>query len=641
MKKIFVAIATLCLLTGWSCGKFDDSALNGRIDDLEGRVDGLEAEIEALNAKLDGFNNALRGITDALNGGLITKVERNATDDGWVFTVSNAADGTSKTYEVKDGEGKEGPKGDKGDAPVITTGYDSASGRYYWIIDGNDYAPNYKWATGAKGDQGEPGTGEPGTAGKDGVTPWLAIAAASAADESKPDFTNSEDSDDLYWWVSYDYKGEGDRANYNWEKLYTANTTAVKLNLSVEYTGDELIFYNDGQEIGRAEVKLSDNPLSITFTLGEAELEAYSTVRFYNGAEKTITVKVEGASENAVIKAELQNNNGSHSIEIDGMDITVTALQSGVNNKLLVEVLDGSNCYHSWIDINNDIPAANIYLTQTDDYDYLPVAFGEGYENMNNIPVKPEVVVEIDMPAVEDITFNVTWNDDEPDAAIANARLNSNTVTIKKGETSALVDFEIYSREGLVCDTYGYFELSVEDEKAVLPTYPQAWLCIANNFHFDVKLTESDLSCEWSHSSGTLGRLVDGDLGTYWESKYSTEEDIYTDPIYGVRIDVKAEIPAGAVVTFRHYPRNYNVAPVNVAYGFTASTTTLLGENTYDTTVEWKSAVYQVSEKTQKVIFGLTESAQGNLKELHPGEQGGGSWCHCAGLMEIEVYYMY
>ena len=552
MKKFILAITAFSLVAGLSCSKFDDSAINGRLDDLEDRVGGLESEIEAINQKLDGFNNTLRGFTDVLNGGIITNVERNATNDGWVFTVQNVADLSTKSYEVKDGN--KGDTGNDGNTPVLTTGYDSASGRYYWLIDGKEPNPRV-WATGEKGEQGNTGaTGGNGPKGDAGVTPQLAIAAASAADDSKPDFAAADD-DDLYWWVSYDYPGTGDKSRYTWEKLYTANTTAVKLDLSVEYTDGELVFYNAGQEIGRAEVQLGTNPISITFQLNEEDFDAYGTIRFSKGSDNTLTVNVQGASENAVVKASLQNENGSFDIEIDDMEIYILANVTGATNKLLIDVLDGANCYHSWVNLATNIPAVTIPHAGVK---HIAYNIAGTYE--------VEFTISLDMPAAEDMTFNFDYQ--EGDGATLGSNLaHPANATIKKGETSTVATATV-TRMGLTAGTVydqDYYYVSSENECII--SYPFAEFSISDEpVKFD--LTVSNFTCPFT---STLANICDGNLGTTFETNYSqsnfTESGAYRNYLstiaeWGVYVDVTLPEPVYAIA-FGYCHRSGTGRPAN------------------------------------------------------------------------------
>lgn len=635
MKKLLIAFAAFSLLAGTSCSKFDDSKLNGRIDDLEGRVDSIEDEIEQLKQNIDGFNNTLKEFTNILNGSIITDVKRNSADNGWLITIQNVQDQTTSTFEVMDGSqgpqgpagpaGPQGPQGETGEdghTPVITTATDENG--TYWVIDGQPTNPKV-YATGEKGEAGK--------------TPQLAIAADNGS--GTPDFNN--EGEDLYWWVSYDYPGTGDKSTYTWTKLYTANTTAVKLDLTVEYKDGELIFYNAGVEIGRAAVQLSENDIAVSYTVDEAEFNEFDTLRFAKGQKKVVVVEISGSvSENVIVKADLQNNNGTFAAEVDDENnITVTPLVSGATNKLLVEVLDGAKCYHSWVKLVANIPTATIYIPATDEYDYIPVAFGTGFESLDNVPVKPEIIVEIDMPAVEDITFNVEWTENE----IANTQLNSKTVTISKGQTSTNVDFEITKRVGLENDTFGCFVISTDDE-AVVPEDAGAWLGIANNFDIALSLKAEDLYCQWTHGGHNVestGKLVDGsiDASSYWESYWSVSANLPTDPVFGIRIDIDVTkndpIPAEAYIVFKHYPRNGTVPPTAVTYGCTADgSAETLGSATFDITVDWQKAFVPAKAGIKKLHFGITESAQGTMiPELEAG------YCHCAGLREIAVSYMF
>ena len=130
MKKIF-RMALVCALAGATllytgCTKdYSDD-----INDLKKSVSDLETTVSQLNAAITA-------------GSVITNVQRNSTDDGWVITLSNG-----KPYEVKDGKnGTNGTNGTNGS--VVTIGTDG-----YWYID--DVKQEVK-AVGDKGDKGDAG----------------------------------------------------------------------------------------------------------------------------------------------------------------------------------------------------------------------------------------------------------------------------------------------------------------------------------------------------------------------------------------------------------------------------------------------------------------------------------------------------
>jgi hypothetical protein len=142
MKKIF-RMALVCALAGATllytgCTKDYSDDING----LKKSVSDLETELSTLQAKINA-------------GYVITNVQRNSADDGWVFTLAGSGD-TTKTYEVKDGKkGNDGVDGDNGkNGSVVTIGTDG-----YWYID------NVKQDVKAVAQNGDKGA--------DGLTPYI------------------------------------------------------------------------------------------------------------------------------------------------------------------------------------------------------------------------------------------------------------------------------------------------------------------------------------------------------------------------------------------------------------------------------------------------------------------------------------
>ncbi|MCH5334684.1 MAG: hypothetical protein J1D86_02605, partial [Alistipes sp.] len=123
MKKLFL-LATAALFAV-SCDEYDDSALRGRVDEIEDKIESHEKWLEQLDASVKSLNDANRAFTAMLNGGLITAVEKvyDGDREGWKLTITTA-EGT-KDYTVWDGakgdkgEPGAGEQGEPGTTPVI------------------------------------------------------------------------------------------------------------------------------------------------------------------------------------------------------------------------------------------------------------------------------------------------------------------------------------------------------------------------------------------------------------------------------------------------------------------------------------------------------------------------------------------
>lgn len=200
MKQLFKIFVAAALLIASSCVKeYDDSALSGRIDDLDSRVRRLELLCQQMNTNI----SSLQAIVTALQNndcitGVSPVVEKGRTV-GYTITFAKAQSIT--IYHGKDGQngadgkdgqdGKDGADGEDGHTPIIGVRQDT-DGIYYWTLDGEwllDGNGNKIKAQGADGKDGADGTdgtnGKDGADGKDGITPQLKI-------------------ENGYWYISYD-----------------------------------------------------------------------------------------------------------------------------------------------------------------------------------------------------------------------------------------------------------------------------------------------------------------------------------------------------------------------------------------------------------------------------------------------------
>ena len=182
MKKILNIIAAALVVLTVGCSKdYDDSALVGRVDNLESRVSALEALCKQMNTNI----SSLQTIVDALQNAdyitSVTPVTQNGVTIG--YTITFAKNGSITIYHGtngKDGQnGKDGADGKDGYTPVIGIRQDT-DGLYYWTLDG-------EWLLDASGNKicAAGRDGRDGTDGKDGITPQLKI-------------------EDGYWYISYD-----------------------------------------------------------------------------------------------------------------------------------------------------------------------------------------------------------------------------------------------------------------------------------------------------------------------------------------------------------------------------------------------------------------------------------------------------
>ena len=213
MKKLFFILAASMLLASGCSDEYDDSALTGRVDDLESRVEKLEELCRQMNTNI----SSLQTLVTALQNGdyitSVTPVTSGGQTIGYTMTFKHALPITiyhgTNGKDGQDGtDGKDGQDGKNGTTPVI--GVAPYNGVYYWTLngtwltdtsgnkikaegtDGRDGVDGRPGQDGEDGIDGKPGQdgddgqdGKPGEDGEDGITPQLKI-------------------ENEYWYISYD-----------------------------------------------------------------------------------------------------------------------------------------------------------------------------------------------------------------------------------------------------------------------------------------------------------------------------------------------------------------------------------------------------------------------------------------------------
>lgn len=302
MKQILCFLFAVSVLSG--CGDdYDDSALTGRVDDLENRVAKLEELCKQMNTNISSLQalvNALQD-NDYITG--VTPITKDGETIG--YTISFAKSAPITIYHGEDGkdgqDGKPGEDGNDGSTPIIGVKQDT-DGVYYWTLNGDwltDDSGNKIQAEGRDGADGKPGEdgndgqdgkpgedgqdGKPGEDGKDGITPQLKI-------------------EDGYWYVSYNDgaswtqvgKATGDKG----EPGEPGQTGGIFKD--VEETDDSVIFtLNDDSTITIPKATASET-LDIVF--GNADSINVLPDKTYE-IEYTIT----GADENTLIEVVAQD----------------------------------------------------------------------------------------------------------------------------------------------------------------------------------------------------------------------------------------------------------------------------------------------------------------------------------------------
>lgn len=308
MKKILCFLFAVSILSG--CGDdYDDSALTGRVEDLENRVAKLEELCKQMNTNISSLQvlvNALQD-NDYITG--VTPITKDGETIG--YTISFAKSAPITIYHGEDGkdgqDGKPGEDGNDGSTPIIGVKQDT-DGVYYWTLNGDwltDDSGNKIQAEGRDGADGKPGEdgndgqdgkpgedgqdgqdgqdGKPGEDGKDGITPQLKI-------------------EDEYWYVSYN-------DGVSWTQLGKATGDkgepgepgqAGGIFKDVEETDDSVIFtLNDDSTITIPKATASET-LDIVF--GNTD-----SINVLPGKTYEIEYTITGADENTLIEVVAQD----------------------------------------------------------------------------------------------------------------------------------------------------------------------------------------------------------------------------------------------------------------------------------------------------------------------------------------------
>ena len=247
MRKL-LAILTIVAISFSGC-VYDDTALVGRVDNLEDRVDALEKLCKEVNANI----SAMQTIVNALqNNDYVTSVT-TITENGEVigYTITFAKSQPITIYHGKDGG-----------TPVVGVKQDS-DGIYYWTLNG-------EWLLDANGNKIEV---QGGADGKNGITPQLKI-------------------ENDYWYVSYDN-------GVSWTQLGRA---------TVENSGDatqgDSLFQSVTQDENNVYLTLADGT---TITLAKrSELAIYFDLSSLNNVTPNSEVKVNYAVNSSVGSVEIE-----------------------------------------------------------------------------------------------------------------------------------------------------------------------------------------------------------------------------------------------------------------------------------------------------------------------------------------------
>lgn len=405
MKQLFRfwVVATLLFMTG--CIKeHDDSALVGRVDDLENRVSKLEQLCQQMNSNISSLQTIVTALqsNDCVTG--VTPITQNGNTIGYTITFAKAQSIT--IYHGKDGQNGE----DSDYVPAIGVKQDS-NGVYYWMLDGEwllDDAGNKVKAIGIDGKDGQDGTD--GTDGKDGITPqlkiendywyvsydngaaWLQLGKATGNDgKDGQDGTDGIDGKSFFQDVTQD-----DNNVYFTLADGTVITVPKGLALSIAFNEADLVVMspNSTRNIGYTVTSATES-VTVEVT-SSADIKAKVVADNENGLTGKIEIKTgETIDEYSKVIVFISNDNKviMHSIifEEAGLEVeeNVTKFAAAEGGELTLEFLSNVECEavipedaKSWISV---VPASRALEKQTITLKLEP---NEGYYRSATVTVK-------------------------------------------------------------------------------------------------------------------------------------------------------------------------------------------------------------------------------------------------------------
>ena len=338
MKKLFYFIIAAVFAAGCS-EAYDDSALTGRVDNLEDRVSKLEILCSQMNTNISSLQTLVNALSQNDYITNVAPISRNGEEVGYTITFKSGK--TITIYHGKDGKdgtdgkdgingtnGADGKDGKDGLTPII--GVKLFNGVYYWTLNGEwllDDDGNKIKAVGTDGKDGQNGAdgkdGEDGKDGQDGATgpqgPQGPAGENGADGEDGKDGQNGADGKDGitpqlkieegYWYISYDNgaswkqlgKATGEDGKDGENGTNGTNGADGKDGDSFFQSvtqDDEYVYFTlaDGTQITLAK----EQALEITFNTEEC---------FVNGGESyEVTYTITGADADTKVAAMAQDN---------------------------------------------------------------------------------------------------------------------------------------------------------------------------------------------------------------------------------------------------------------------------------------------------------------------------------------------
>lgn len=436
MKNLFILFTVLMLLSVSGCSEYDDSALTGRMDNLEDRVAKLEELCKQMNTNI----SSLQTIVTALqNNDYVTRVipvTQGGKEIGYTITFTK-----SDPITIYHGEkGETGATGNDGHTPVIGVRQD-ADGIYYWTLDGEwlteggskikaqgTDGTNGKSAYELAVEKGYSGTeeewleslkGNNGTSGNDGksayelavekgyrgtLDEWLEDLQGETGQKGESGITPKLKIENGYWYVSYD------KENQMWEQLGKATdedgADGEPIFSDVDYktSSDYVVFtLADGTKltIPTTESRLFDRLQSLIYIPKYADGKA-TMIR--TGIEETIAgfdFRVSPKEVAAEIAAAWQSVLSMQAVytlatrTVSHIDMPILSCEADQTEGMISITVSGENLSEAFFD---GTQSASVSLCVSDGNDeissaYIPILFSTSneiwYTSANNTVVDP------------------------------------------------------------------------------------------------------------------------------------------------------------------------------------------------------------------------------------------------------------
>ena len=193
--------AFLCLIAVGCSDDYDDSALTGRVDNLENRDASLEKRCEQMNSNIEAIQKLVDAAQNNISITSVTPLTEGGVNIGYTIkftkgdpiTIYHGQDGKDGQDGADGEDGADGQNGQDGITPIIGVKQDT-DGIYYWTLNGEwltdeggakvkavgmDGKDGQDGQDGADGEDGQDGAdgqnGQDGKDGQDGVSPQLKI----------------------------------------------------------------------------------------------------------------------------------------------------------------------------------------------------------------------------------------------------------------------------------------------------------------------------------------------------------------------------------------------------------------------------------------------------------------------------------